>query len=240
MDTGAEGPGASLEALRAVAQSCRACPLAAERQHVVFGDGDPGARLMIVGEAPGRQEDEQGRPFVGAAGQLLDRILAACGIAREEVFITNTVMCRPPGNRVPTDDERAACRPFFDRKMDLIGPRIVVLLGATAAQSILGPQLRITRDRGKPVERDGVTYVPTFHPAALLRDPEKKRPVWEDMQLVRDMYRALAARDRVPAAASPVGPTDGRSPAEAPAPDTGTPLDRARQARLAFDPPDRP
>lgn len=190
---------AALAALRTRAQSCTACPLAERRSHVVFGEGDPGARLMFVGEAPGQQEDAQGRPFVGAAGQLLDRILEAAGIARDEVFITNTVMCRPPGNRVPTDEERATCRPFFDAKMAAIAPSIVVLLGATAAQAVLGPQIRITRDRGRVIERDGVRYVPTFHPAALLRDPAKKRPVWEDMKMVRDMYRELVPGPMVPA-----------------------------------------
>ncbi|MCL6596142.1 MAG: uracil-DNA glycosylase [Firmicutes bacterium] len=205
-----------LAALRQQAEACRACPLSRGRHRVVFGEGDPHARLAFVGEAPGEQEDMQGRPFVGAAGQLLDRILAAAGIARSEVYITNTVMCRPPGNRVPTEEERAACRPFFDAKMRLIAPRIVVLLGATAAQSVLGPGVRITRDRGRPVERQGVTYVPTFHPAALLRDPSKKRPVWEDIQRVRDLYRSLPPEGHVPEhpPATPSASTDGRTPAE--------------------------
>ena len=209
--------GTALGDLRRQADACTACPLAQTRTRVVFGEGDPHARLLLVGEAPGQQEDLQGRPFVGAAGRLLDRILEAVDIAREEVFITNTVMCRPPGNRVPTDAERATCRPYFDRKMVLSAPRIVVLLGATAARQVLGPEVRITRDRGRPVERDGVTYVPTFHPAALLRDPEKKRPVWEDMKRVRDLYRALP-------------PLSGPVPA-APA---------ANQARLALDGPGAP
>lgn len=181
--------GLTMEDLRRAAEACTACPLARTRHSVVFGDGDEQAVLMFVGEAPGQQEDLQGRPFVGAAGQLLDRILEAAGIARGEVYITNTVMCRPPGNRVPTPEERSACRPFFDAKMRRVGPKIVVLLGATAAQGILGPDLRITGDRGRIVERDGVMYMPTFHPAALLRDPAKKRPVWQDIQKVRDLYR---------------------------------------------------
>jgi uracil-DNA glycosylase family 4 len=224
--------GDALSVLRRQAAGCTACPLAQGRHSVVFGEGDPHARLMLVGEAPGQQEDEQGRPFVGAAGQLLDRILAAADIARGEVFITNTVMCRPPGNRVPTEEERATCRPYFDRKMALIRPRLVVLLGATAAQQVLGPDVRITRDRGRPVERDGVTYVPTFHPAALLRDPAKKRPVWEDMQRVRDMYRSL------PDAPPPPSAPAGASGAER-APDA---LEAAsararRQVRLPLAPP---
>lgn len=182
---------AALERLRLQAGSCVACALSATRTQVVFGEGDPASPLMFVGEAPGRDEDRLGRPFVGAAGQLLDRILEAAGITRAEVFITNTVMCRPPQNRVPSDEERAACRTHFDARLALLAPRIVVLLGATAAQAVLGPGLRITRDRGRVVERDGVRYMPTFHPAALLRDPAKKRPVWEDIQRVRDMYRAI-------------------------------------------------
>ena len=181
--------GMDLEALRREAMRCTACPLARTRTQVVFGEGNDKADLLFLGEAPGRQEDTQGRPFVGAAGQVLDRILAAADIARQEVYITNTVMCRPPGNRVPTPEERAACRPFLDAKIREIRPSIVVLLGATAAQSVLGPDLRISRDRGRILEEDGIRYMPTFHPAALLHDPSKKVPVWQDIQKVRDLYR---------------------------------------------------
>lgn len=219
----------ALAVLRRQAGGCTACPLSRARQSVVFGEGDPHARLMFVGEAPGEQEDLQGRPFVGRAGQLLDRILGAADIDRAEVFITNTVMCRPPDNRVPTDAERATCRPYFERKLALIRPSIVVLLGSTASQQVLGPELRITRDRGRPVERDGVTYVPTFHPAALLRDPAKKRPVWEDMKRVRELYRALGPR---PAAADPAGAGARRPTVEAPPPPAPVPA----QARLPLGP----
>lgn len=207
-----------LHALREAAQACTACPLAKTRHSVVFGEGDAHARLMFVGEAPGQQEDLAGRPFVGAAGQLLDRILEAAGIRREEVYITNTVMCRPPGNRVPTPEERAACRPFFAAKMAYVRPDLVVLLGATAAQSVLGPEIRITRDRGRIVERDGIRYLATFHPAALLRDPSKKRPVWLDIQRVRDLYRALPPRaqeTRETATGGDVAVTGGGSPSDA-------------------------
>jgi uracil-DNA glycosylase len=232
-----DGP---LAVLRRQAALCTACTLAQGRQSVVFGEGDPHARLMFVGEAPGQQEDLQGKPFVGAAGQLLDRILEAVGIARSEVFITNTVMCRPPHNRVPTDVERATCRPYFERKMALIQPRIVVLLGATAAQQVLGPEVRITRDRGKPVERDGVTYVPTFHPAALLRDPDKKRPVWEDMKRVRDLYQALEHGGPAPSAAVPAEAevaAAGPAPAdEAETAEPGVPPRRPTQRRLPLGP----
>lgn len=183
--------GLDLAGLGERARACTACPLAETRHAVVFGEGNEKAPLLFVGEAPGQQEDLMGRPFVGKAGQLLDRILEAAGMARAEVFITNTVMCRPPGNRVPRPEERAACRPFFDAKLRRIQPSIVVLLGATAAQSVLGPELRITRDRGRIVERDGVSYMPTFHPAAILRDPAKQPPVVQDLQRVRDLYREV-------------------------------------------------
>lgn len=229
--------GDALAILRRQAGACMACPLARERRSVVFGEGDPHARLMFVGEAPGEQEDLQGRPFVGRAGQLLDRILEAAEIDRSEVFITNTVMCRPPGNRVPTDEERATCRPYFERKMALIRPGIVVLLGSTAAQQVLGPELRITRDRGRPVERDGVTYVPTFHPAALLRDPAKKRPVWEDMKRVRDLYRALAPRPEAGAAGPASAPAPGSpSAAGSVAEVASPPVPSPAQARLPLGP----
>lgn len=180
-----------LEKSRAEARSCQRCELHRSRQQVVFGEGDPGARLMLVGEGPGENEDREGRPFVGTAGQLLDRILEAAGFQREEVYITNTVLCRPPGNRVPTPEETTACRPYLEAKLRLIKPEIVVVLGATASRVLIDPRLGITKLRGQAFTREGITYYPTFHPAALLRDPAKKRPVWADFQLIRDHYREL-------------------------------------------------
>jgi DNA polymerase len=141
---------------------------------------------MLVGEGPGQQENLQGRPFVGAAGQLLDRILAAISLRREDVYIANIVKCRPPANRVPSDDEALVCLPFLLSQIDLVRPEIVICLGATALRHLVGKDFRITRFRGKWFERDGIRYLPTFHPAALLRDPSKKREAWEDFQLVRD------------------------------------------------------
>ncbi|MDI6632269.1 MAG: uracil-DNA glycosylase [Bacillota bacterium] len=192
----------TLEELKASIADCRKCDLAANRSTVVFGEGNPFAILMLIGEGPGADEDRLGRPFVGAAGQLLDRILNACGISREEVYIANVVKCRPPGNRVPLKEEAEACLPFLRRQIELIRPRIIVLLGSTALQYLVGPEARITRMRGQwfgPLY--GAQLMATYHPAALLRDPHKKRPVWEDFQQVRKAYFALKGGS---------GPGDGK------------------------------
>ncbi len=183
----------TLAELAAEAGRCRRCGLREGCRGVVFGEGDPHAALVLVGEGPGAREDEVGRPFVGSAGQLLDRILAAAGFRREEVYITNVVMCRPPGNRLPEPREVAACRSWLELKLSLIRPALVVCLGALATQTLVDPQARITRLRGQVVERDGIRYFPTFHPAALLRDESKKRPVWEDFRQIRAAYDALGA-----------------------------------------------
>lgn len=174
-----------LPALQQAAEACQACGLRAGCRGVVFGEGNPRARLLLIGEAPGATEDELGRPFVGQAGQLLDRILAAVGISRAETYITNICKCRPPGNRAPVEEEMATCFPFLAAQIALIQPKVLVCLGATAARKIIDPQLRITKARGNWYERFGLRVMPTFHPAALLRDPRKKRPVWEDFKLVR-------------------------------------------------------
>ncbi|HHY93197.1 MAG TPA: uracil-DNA glycosylase [Firmicutes bacterium] len=184
----------TLEELGELVSACRRCRLRAGCTRVVFGEGNPHAELMLVGEGPGQAEDEQGRPFVGAAGQLLNNILAAAGIERSEVFIGNVVKCRPPGNRLPLPDEVKACRPYLEAQLRLIHPRIVVCLGALAAQTLIDPAIRITRDRGRWVQKDGLWIMPTFHPAALLRDPGKKRPVWQDFQAVRERYRAQTGK----------------------------------------------
>ncbi len=180
-----------LEALAAEAAGCSRCVLRAGCKGVVFGEGNPHADVMLVGEGPGATEDELGRPFVGRAGELLDRILAAAGFHREQVYITNVVMCRPPGNRTPTDAEMAACLPFLRAKLRLIRPRLLVCLGATAARALIHPAARITQVRGRWHLKDGIHVMPTYHPAALLRDPAKKRPAWEDFQKIRDRYREL-------------------------------------------------
>ena len=175
--------------------SCRKCRLCAARTYPVPGEGNPHARLMFIGEGPGRDEDQTGRPFVGRAGQLLDKMIAAIGLTREEVYIANVVKCRPPQNRAPEMDEVAACMPYLRAQVGLIRPQVIVLLGSSALGAILGPEHRITRERGAWIERKGVFFMPTFHPAALLRDESKKRPVWEDLKKVRDKLQELEANE---------------------------------------------
>lgn len=178
--------------LRQIVKACRRCGLRDGCQGVVFGDGNPAAKMMIIGEGPGADEDRIGRPFVGRAGKLLDRILEACGFRREEhVYIANIVKCRPPGNRAPTPEEREACRPNLEAQIAHIQPRIIVLLGATALQGMIDPTARIGRYRGEWIERDGILYMPTYHPAALLRNPAWKAACWEDFKRVIDKYREL-------------------------------------------------
>ncbi len=167
-------------------ETCRLCVLCANIHHKVPGQGDRQSPLMLIGEGPGRDEDEQGLAFVGAAGQLLTRMLAAIHLPRERVYICNIVKCRPPQNRVPLPEEAEACRIHLRMQTYLVRPKVIVLLGATAARYTLDPNIRITRDRGKWTERKGVWMLPTFHPSALLRDETKKAAAWEDMQRLRD------------------------------------------------------
>lgn len=181
-----------LDELARIAAACQRCGLRAGCRQVVFGDGNPEADLMFVGEGPGEQEDLVGRPFVGAAGQLLDKILSAAGIARSEVYIANIVKCRPPQNRVPTPDEASACRPYLERQIALIRPRIIVCLGATAAKHLIDPKFSIMRSHGEWFEREGIAYTATFHPAALLRNSQWKPLAWEDFKGIRGRYRAGA------------------------------------------------
>lgn len=157
----------SLEKIAAEVRGCPLCKLARTRKNAVPGEGQLAARIMFVGEAPGRSEDEKGRPFVGAAGRILDDLLEKAGIERSQVFITNVVKCRPPNNRVPEDDEAAACRPYLDRQIALIKPRVICILGRTAYSSLLGGS-SITANRGKIVEKEGQKYFLTFHPAAAI------------------------------------------------------------------------
>ena len=182
------------EALRNTALACTACPLATTRKQVVFARGDPAAKLWLIGEGPGADEDEQGKPFVGRAGQLLNKILAAATINQDEVFITNTVLCRPPGNRVPTDEEITACSVHRNALLDLWKPPLVVLVGGTAARTFLRGN-KLADLRGQRIERDGRIYYATFHPAYLLRDPSKKAVAWQDWQKIRDELRSLSGPD---------------------------------------------
>lgn len=178
--------GESLDAVASEASGCTGCRLHEGRRSVVFGSGNPNADLMFIGEAPGAEEDRQGLPFVGRAGELLTRIIKAIDLTREDVYIANIVKCRPPGNRDPRPDEVSACRGFLERQIDLIQPRVIVLLGRVAAQTLLGNDLTLSRMRGQWYRVRGVETRVTYHPAALLRNAGFKRPTWEDMQIVRD------------------------------------------------------
>ena len=169
---------------------CRRCGLAAGRKHIVFGTGNPRARLVFVGEGPGHEEDQQGEPFVGAAGQLLTKIIQAMKLDRKEVYICNIIKCRPPGNRNPAPDEIEACSPFLERQIAAIQPDFICALGTFAAQTLLATSVPISKLRGKFHAYRGVRVLPTYHPAFLLRNPERKRDVWEDVQeLMREMDR---------------------------------------------------
>jgi uracil-DNA glycosylase family 4 len=178
-------PRESLEAIRAELGDCTRCKLHTGRTNIVYGEGNPNASLMFAGEGPGADEDASGRPFVGAAGQLLDRIIESIGFRREDVYIANVVKCRPPGNRAPERDESSTCEPFLHRQILAVAPKIIVALGNTPVQSLLGFKGGITKLRGQFFEFRGIPVMPTFHPAYLLRDPSKKREVWEDVKLVK-------------------------------------------------------
>ncbi len=175
----------TLDEIRGDLGDCTRCKLHAGRTNLVFGVGSPAADLVFVGEAPGRDEDRQGIPFVGRAGQLLTRIIASIGLSRDEVYIANVIKCRPPNNRNPEPDEVATCEPFLFRQLDVIRPRVVVALGGFAIRTLLQTDQAISRLRGRVFDYRGAKLVPTFHPAFLLRSPERKRDVWEDMKRVR-------------------------------------------------------
>jgi len=180
----------SLEELRAAIGDCRRCKLCSGRTNLVFGVGNPRAKLMFVGEGPGRDEDLQGEPFVGRAGQLLtDIITKGIGLKREDVYIANVVKCRPPDNRDPEPDEVAACEPFLKKQIDLIGPDIIVALGRFAVQTLLQSKMPITKLRGNWHSYHGIKLMPTFHPAYLLRNPADKKLVWEDIKKVINELR---------------------------------------------------
>ena len=186
----------SWDSLHAAIEACDKCGLCRQIRHKVPGQGDGNADLMFIGEGPGEEEDRQGLAFVGAAGQLLTKMISAIDMTREQVYICNVVKCRPPRNRVPEPEEAAACLPFLRAQFSLVRPRVIVLLGATAARAVLGDQTRITRDRGRWVEKKGVWFMPTYHPAALLRDESKKRDAWHDLKAVQAKLRELNAAAR--------------------------------------------
>lgn len=175
----------TLEVIREDLGECTRCKLHENRRTLVYGVGNPNADLMFVGEGPGYEEDVQGIPFVGPAGQLLTKIIEAIQLTRDEVYIANVVKCRPPSNRDPEPDEIATCRPFLERQVAAIRPRVICTLGRVATQAMLSTEKPLGRMRGQQFSFGDAVLVPTYHPAALLRDPSKKRDTWEDMKLIR-------------------------------------------------------
>ena len=177
--------------------NCRRCGLCEQRHSIVLGEGNRSADIMLVGEGPGADEDAFGRPFVGKAGQLLDKMFSAIDIKREELYITNVVKCRPPGNRTPLDEEAEACLPILRMQYVLIKPKIVVCLGATATRHIYEREARITRVRGQWLDKNGTLFIPTYHPAALLRDETKKKDVWADLQSIAKTYAVIRQQESI-------------------------------------------
>ena len=171
--------------------NCNKCKLCTNRTNIVFGVGNKEADIMIIGEGPGADEDKQGEPFVGKAGQLMNKALTGLGIKREELYIANIVKCRPPSNRVPEQDEAEACLNYLRNQVILVKPKIIVLLGSTALKNILAKEYSITAMRGKWIEQKGIYYMPTWHPAALLRDENKKIEFWNDLKEVRKKEEEL-------------------------------------------------
>ena len=191
---GAAAESDAFEVLRSEVLSCTLCRLSEGRNTVVFGEGDPNADLLVVGEAPGYEEDRSGRPFVGPAGQLLDKMLAAVGFLRGEVFICNVLKCRPPKNRDPVVDEVAACRPYLRKQVEFIRPKAICAFGRFAAQTLLTTEASLGHLRGATHDFMGIPLVVTYHPAALLRNAQWKRPAWEDLKLLRRVYDDAGGR----------------------------------------------
>jgi uracil-DNA glycosylase len=183
----------SLEALYEQSRDCTRCRLSETRNNFVFGEGNPQAQIVVIGEAPGAEEDLQGRPFVGRSGQLLDKILAAIGFGRTDVFICNIVKCRPPQNRNPQADEIEACRPWLSKQLEIIRPSIILLLGKVAANTILDNKQSMGSMRGRIIQWNGYDVIVTYHPAALLRNPNWKYDCWEDMKMLKAHYDRVCA-----------------------------------------------
>jgi DNA polymerase len=181
------GEAAGLDAVAGLIAVCRKCALCDTRSRTVPGEGDPAARLMLVGEGPGATEDQTGRPFVGQAGLLLDKILEAIECPRPMTFIANIVKCRPPQNRKPLPDEMAACLPYLHRQIALVKPKVLIALGSTAAEGMLGVRKSLGELRGKVHRWNGIPLVVTYHPAALLRNPNWKKPTWDDVRIARQL-----------------------------------------------------
>ena len=179
------------EELEQSCQTCQKCQLSQTRHKLVFGAGNRQARLMFIGEAPGEQEDLQGLPFVGQSGQLFDKILQAVSLTRNEVYVANILKCRPPNNRDPLTSEKRECLVYLRNQVWLIKPKIIVCLGRVAAQTIIDPKFKITRQRGSWIERKGYYLTAVYHPSALLRDPSKKRATWQDFKEIKRRYDLL-------------------------------------------------
>lgn len=179
------------EELEESIKNCNKCKLFTGRKNIVFGTGNKNADIMLIGEGPGADEDIQGEPFVGKAGQLMNKAFEALEIERNNVYIANIVKCRPPQNRVPEKEEANACMNYLRNQVILINPKIIVLLGSTALKNILGDEYSITKVRGNWIEKKGIWYMPTFHPAALLRDDSKKIDFWKDLKLVKEKLKEL-------------------------------------------------
>lgn len=173
-------------------KTCTKCELCTKRKNVVIGEGNINARIMFVGEAPGADEDATGRPFVGKAGKLLALALTSLGIKREDCYIANICKCRPENNRVPHDNEAYSCIPYLERQISLVSPKVIICLGATPLKYLIDKNAQITKIRGQWVSKDNRIFMPTFHPAALLRDETKKLPFWEDLKNVRDKIKACS------------------------------------------------
>lgn len=183
------------EELRKECEKCKKCGLGDTRSNIVIGRGNPKSSVMLIGEGPGEQEDKKGLPFVGPAGKLLDLLMEALMINNDQVYIANIVKCRPPGNRVPSEEEAEKCLPFLRNQVALIKPKIIVCLGSTAMQFIIDKKAKITQIRGQWIERKGYWIMPTFHPAALLRDESKKMLMWDDFKKVKQRMDSLNALD---------------------------------------------
>ncbi len=189
------GGAATLEEFEASINTCRKCSLGGTRTNFVFGVGNPNATLMLIGEAPGADEDAQGEPFVGRAGQLLNKILEAIHFRREDVYICNILKCRPPGNRKPLPEEAGLCLPYLRKQVALVQPRLIVCLGLTAAEYLLDTRESLGQLRGRVLAYEGIPLMVTYHPAALLRNPNWKRPTWEDVQALRKLHDELVAKN---------------------------------------------
>ena len=185
------------EVLRERCMACRACGLCETRTHVVFGVGDPNAEVLFVGEAPGEREDALGEPFVGKAGQLLDDMLAMIGLDRSRIYITNSIKCRPPQNRDPLNTEKDACAPFLQRQLELMHPKIIVCLGRVSAMEMIKPDFKITQEHGQFFEKNGRLMTAIYHPAALLRDGDKKPDTFVDLKRLQAKIRQVCQRTKL-------------------------------------------